>query len=92
MRRFLKGTNLLTLPNLQKIAVEIGALVMTSEQMREEQNGNSCAELPIATDVRFIMEEVQEEAGGNEGEVLNDVEHEAEDEQDEQKEEEVKNE
>lgn len=65
-RQFLKDTNILSFENLQKVATQIGAVVMTSEQMRDEQNGVTTTELPVATDARFVMDQMNEKESEDE--------------------------
>lgn len=57
-----------SLSRLQDIAKEIGGLLLTSAQAREEQDGVTLRSLPTATDVRFYIapEELTEEKTQNE--------------------------
>lgn len=46
-----------SLVNFREILVQIGAVALTGEEARNEQNGIESQALPVATDERFIIEE-----------------------------------
>lgn len=49
-----------SLVNFQDILTQIGAVALSGEQARNEQEGTECQSLPKATDERFIIEEEEE--------------------------------
>lgn len=46
-----------SLVNFRDILAQIGAVALTGEEARNEQNGIESQTLPVATDERFIVEE-----------------------------------
>lgn len=46
-----------SLVNFRDILAQIGAVALTGEEARNEQNGIESQALPVATDERFIIEE-----------------------------------
>lgn len=47
-----------------QILSKIGAVALSGEEARDEQNGITCHLLPVATDERFIVESKQEDVDG----------------------------
>lgn len=41
--------------NLAAICSQIGAIALTGQEARQEQEGTSCQQLPVATDQRFVI-------------------------------------
>lgn len=46
---------------IREVAEQIGALVLTPQEAKSEQDGTSCRELPTAKDPRFIVETAAKE-------------------------------
>jgi hypothetical protein len=46
---------------IREVAEQIGALVLTPQEAKSEQDGASCRELPTAKDPRFIVETAAKE-------------------------------
>ena len=57
------------LVDLPIILAQIGAIALKANEAREEQDGTVCRPLPVATDPRFVIEEVKVETPSPQPEV-----------------------